>query len=66
MKGNYIYKRCKVSVPVNIALTIYTDGSKNSDSNFVGVACTCPTLSINVKKAISKTASVYTAECLAI
>ena len=44
---------------------LFTDGSKNSN-HFVGSACIYPDENRNSGRSISKTAFVYTAECIAI
>ena len=44
----------------------FTDGSKTKEPNPVGLSIYSPTLSLNLKFKISKEASVYTAEALAI
>ncbi|XP_029674539.1 uncharacterized protein LOC115242419 [Formica exsecta] len=46
--------------------TIYTDGSKVNGSNSVGTACICQELNIIKKRNITNTASVFTAECIAL
>ncbi|OXU19962.1 hypothetical protein TSAR_015103 [Trichomalopsis sarcophagae] len=48
------------------ALAVYTDGSKSDGTKYTGVACQCHDLNINISIAIDKTASVYTAHCVAI
>lgn len=45
---------------------IYTDGSKVAGSNSVGSACICRELNISIKRSIPITASVFTAECIAL
>lgn len=45
---------------------VYTDGSKKTEGQSVGAAYYCPQLDFKKKISISPTASVYTAECLAI
>ena len=47
------------------AHALFTDGSKNLN-NFVGSGCINPDENRNSGRSISKTASVYTAECIAI
>ena len=47
------------------AHALFTDGSKNQN-NFVGFACIYPDENRYLGRSISKTASVYTAECIAI
>ena len=44
---------------------LFTDGSKNSN-HFVSFACIYPDQNRNQRRSISKTASVYTADCIAI
>lgn len=48
------------------AYAVYTDGSKMLNSDFVGEACVCPKLNVEIKKTIANNASVYTAESIAI
>ena len=56
--GNYLFKED--------TLKIYTDGSKIEGAASVGVSCICRELNISIKKSVSSTASVFTAECIAL
>ena len=48
------------------SIIFFTDVSKTKEPNPVGLSIHSPTLSLNLKFKISKEASVYTAEALAI
>ena len=48
----------------NNALAVYTDGSKTSSG--VGYACISPQINVAINKKILCSASVYTAECIAL
>lgn len=50
----------------NNDLKIFTDGSKNLLSKAVGTACICPELDIKIFRSISKFASIFTAESIAV
>ena len=50
----------------NNAFDIYTDGSKISGNKYVGIACTCPELNIDIVRSMDSNASVFTVECAAL
>lgn len=45
---------------------IYTDGSKDPESEYAGAACHCPGLAIDTAIKLDKHCSVYTTECIAL
>ena len=47
------------------SIAIYTDESKNSDKP-VGCACICPVFNIKIQHTVSSSASVFTAEAIAL